>query len=559
MANNHALYYFRKSNNMAYSVDLIYSKNQDYTNPQTVTEAGKPSTIDLENLDSNQTYYAKAVLKNDGTVEDEDTYTFTTLPAGTIALTHQSSTRQGSNYVVVYTYTSTYALSSSILRCGASIAVQGVIAGNTITYTISGLTPGVSYNCEITTIDIYAESQVDPVTLVMPVVNTFSISTKTVSETFVTLNLDYTLDGGFANGSVEYWLATQNPDTDTPQYRFYFDNGDTTVDVTGLTAATAYKFRGKIVLSNWSTEVYSNVVTESTSAGVLGEYFSLNNLGGETAEFSIITAGTVSKDINYSLDDGETWTAYDLSTLPVVSVGAGKSVKLRGRNNGGIGTSPFSSYNIQLHMNKSYSVTGNPSSLVDPEPAVFATYTNFPAMGRLFQNETNLVDASGLETSQYTQVGDFHFYRAFEGSGLQRPPSFSGVTLIKRSGMERAFYGCSALAEATDLSSLVELRGEHALLYTYKNCTSLTTGSNLHSLTTISNNGGMVEGMYESCTSLVTAYSPKLTTWNENYFRNWLNGVSASGEVCVPTGMSLNIIPTDTVNGVPNGWWAHYC
>jgi hypothetical protein len=125
--------------------------------------------------------------------------------------------------------------------------------------------------------------------------------------------------------------------------------------------------------------------------------------------------------------------------------------------------------------------------------------------------------------------------------------------------MERTFYGCTALAEATDLSRLVELRGEHALLYTYGDCTSLTIGSNLHNLTTISNSGGMIEGTYEGCTSLVTVYSPKLTTWNENYFRNWLNRVSASGEVCVPRGMSLNVIPTDTVNGVPNGWWAHYC
>ena len=125
--------------------------------------------------------------------------------------------------------------------------------------------------------------------------------------------------------------------------------------------------------------------------------------------------------------------------------------------------------------------------------------------------------------------------------------------------MERAFYGCSDLAEAADLSSLVELRGEHALLYTYRNCTSITTGSNLHNLTTISNNGGMLGGMYQGCSRLVTAYSPKLSTWNENYFGDWLNGVSASGEVCVPTGMSLNVIPTDTVNGVPNGWWAHYC
>lgn len=519
----------------------------------TYTEQGQALQIVMDGLTPNTAYQATAYCIDNGIQSTSNTESFTTLAAGTITLTHQSSTRQGSNYVVVYTYTSTYALSSSILRCGASIAVQGVIAGNTITYTVSGLTPGDAYISQITTIDIYAESQVDTATLVMPVVNTFSISTKTVSETFVTLNLDYTLDGGFANGSVEYWLATQNPDTDTPQYRFYFDNGDTTVDVTGLTAATAYKFRGKIVLSNWSTEVYSNVVAESTSAGVLGEYFSLNNLGEETAEFSIITAGTVNKDINYSLDDGETWTAYDLSTLPVVSVGAGKSVKLRGRNNGGIGTSPFSSYNIQLHMNKSYSVTGNPSSLVDPDPAVFATYTNFPAMGRLFQNETNLVDASGMTTVQYTAIGGWGVYYAFAGTGLVKPPKFESVTRVGRAGFENAFRNCTRLAEACSLAQLESVSGEHGLLSMYFGCTNLLTCSDLRKLTSISQSGGELQELYYNCEKISEVYAPNVSTWvtSATVYTNWLYGVAATGIVHKPSGLT---IPTDTTSGVPTGW-----
>lgn len=66
---------------MSYSVDIIYSTNEDYTNPQTLTEAGQPSSIELTNLESDQAYYIKAVLKNDGVVEDEDTSKFTTLSA----------------------------------------------------------------------------------------------------------------------------------------------------------------------------------------------------------------------------------------------------------------------------------------------------------------------------------------------------------------------------------------------------------------------------------------------------------------------------------------------
>ena len=545
---------------MAYSVDLIYSKNQDYSNPQTVTEAGKPSTIDLENLDSNQTYYAKAVLKNDGIVEDEDTQTFTTLQAGTLTLEYIQTTRSGYGYDVTYRYTSTYAPSSAILSTNGT-QFQGFISSeqHTVSFWVTGLTAGLAYLTNVTLWDIYTESVTVTGSIVTTVVNEVRITNTTPSETSVECELDYVIDSGFYEGYVEYWFATQDPATEQAEGYTYFVNGADSVTMNGLTAGTAYLFRATILLGDETTEIHSSVVTATTTSA-LGEYFTINNLTNETAEFSVAVVGTVSsRDLNYSVDGGTTWTAYNFTTLPTVNVRANGNIKFRGTNAGGIGTSPFNDFSISLHLNKRFSISGNPSSMVNPDPAVFSTYTDAANLGRAFLNETNLVDASGLETSQYTQVGDFHFYRAFEGSGLQRPPSFSGVTLIKRSGMERAFYGCSSLVEATDLSSLVELRGEHALLYTYKNCTSLTTGSNLHSLTTISNNGGMVEGMYEGCTSLVTVYSPKLSTWNETYFRNWLNDVSASGEVCVPTGMSLNVIPTDTVNGVPNGWWAHFC
>lgn len=525
----------------------------------TYTEQGQALQIVMDGLTPNTAYRATAYCIDNGIQSTSNTESFTTLVAGTITLTRQSMARQGSDYVIVYTYTSTYALSSSVLRVGNTATAQGVIAGNTITYTISGLTPGDAYIYDITSIDVYTETNNIQSSFVMPVVNTVEITDTIPSDTSVECELEYTVDGGFTSGIVEYWNNADDPATDQPQGHFYFNNGASTCTITGLTAGTTYKFRATILLGDQTTEITSTVVS-ATTVNALGEYFAINNLSNETAEFSVAVVGTVSsRDLNYSVDGGTTWTAYDFTTLPTVNVPANGNIKFKGTNAGGIGTGALNNFSVGFHLNKRYSISGNPSSMVNPDPAVFSTYTDAGHLGRVFLNETNLVDASLLKTSQYTRVRDFAFYRAFEGSGLQRPPRLNNVTIVHRSGMERAFYGCSALVEATDLSSLVELRGEHALLYTYKNCTSLTTGSNLYSLTTISNNGGMVEGMYEGCTSLVTVYSPKLSTWDENYFRNWLNGVSASGEVCVPTGMNLNVIPTDTVNGVPNGWWAHYC
>lgn len=547
---------------MAFTTKVITDTSPDFgDNPQIVTENDRPASVEVDGLVANTGYWTKAEIWQNGVLNDtSEVETFTTLPAGTITLEHISTTRSGYGYDVTYRYTSTYAPSSAILSTNGT-QFQGFIDSgqNAISFLVTGLTAGTAYLTNVTLYDIYTESATVTGSIVATVVNEVRITDTTPAQTSVECELDYVIDSGFTTGWVDYWMGADDPATDQPQGHFYFNDGDETCTVSGLTAGTAYYFRATIVLGDGTTEVRSSVVSASTTAA-LGEYFTITNLTNETAEFSVAVNGTVSnKDLNYSVDGGSTWTAYDFTTLPTVNVAANGNIKFKGTNSGGIGTSVFNDFSIGFHLNKRYSISGNPSSMVNPDPAVFSTYTDAAHLGRVFMNEANLVDASGLETSQYTRVRDFVFYRAFEGSGLQRPPRLNNVTIVYRSGMERAFYGCSALAEATDLSSLVELRGEHALLYTYRNCTSLTIGSNLHKLTTISNNGGMVEGTYEGCTSLVTVYSPKLSTWNETYFRNWLNGVSASGEVCVPTGMSLNVIPTDTVNGVPNGWWAHFC
>lgn len=547
---------------MAFTTKIITDTSPDFgDNPQVIIESGKPEYVEVDNLFPNTDHWVKAELWQDNTLEDtSNVKTFTTLPAGTITLEYIQTTRSGYGYDVTYRYTSTYAPSSAILATNGT-QFQGFINGaqHTVSFWVTGLTAGLAYLTNVTLWDIYTESVTVTGSIVTTVMNEVRITNTTPSETEVECELDYVIDSGFYEGYVEYWFATQDPATEQAEGYTYFVDGADSVTMDGLTAGTAYLFRATILLGDGTTEIHSSVVS-ATTVNVLGEYFAINNLTNETAEFSVAVVGTVSsRDLNYSVDGGTTWTAYDFTTLPTVNVPANGNIKFKGTNAGGIGTGVFNDFSIAFHLNKRYSISGNPSSMVNPDPAVFSTYTDAAHLGRVFLNETNLVDASLLKTSQYTRVRDFVFYRAFEGSGLQRPPRLNNVTLVHRSGLERAFYGCSSLAEATDLSSLVELRGEHALLYTYKNCTSLTTGSNLYSLTTISNNGGMVEGMYEGCTSLVTVYSPKLSTWNENYFKNWLNGVSASGEVCVPTGMSLNVIPTDTVNGVPNGWWAHYC
>lgn len=359
---------------MSYTVDIIYSKNQDYSNPQTVTQTGQPSSIELTNLDSDQAYYIKAVLKNDGTVEDEDTSKFTTL-----------------------------------------------------------------------------------------------------------------------------------------------------------------------------------------SLGALDDYFSINNLSNEKAEFSVINrGGTIVRDLKYSVDNGETWNEYDFTTLPTITVDAGGSIKLKGNNpnnygydNPGIGTDIFDDFNFNFHMDKTYSISGNPSSMKDEDPAVFATDTKTPHMGRLFYDEINLVDARGLVTYQYTTMGYMHFRETFRNSGLVYPPSFENVELIVRAGLYYAFYGCSKLKEVCNLSNLKELTDLQSLDNTFGNCVEITKGLNLRNLTTVTGSDGGLASVYDGCTSLAEATAPNIPTWNTQITGNWLNNVAPTGVVYKPANLT---IPTNNVSGVPTGW-----
>ena len=588
---------------MAYSIDLIYSKNQDYSNPQTVTEAGQPSSIDLENLDSNQTYYTKAVLKNDGIVEDEDTNTFTTLPAGTIALTHQSSTRQGSNYVVVYTYTSTYALSSSILRCGTTISAQGVISGNTITYTISGLTPGDAYICQITSIDIYTESNVVTATLVMPVVNTLKIYTNTIVGNSITFDLDYSLDSGFSSGNLYYWLSTQDPSIDQPQGGFSFNNGATTVTASGLTADTTYKFKATIVLGDGVNTVNSSVVTATMDDT---DYFYVENLEN-TESFYIRKVGspTTGSDIKYSLDKNTWLTPQYTNGFAYIPVQG--TAKIYFRSSTGFSQSSSSYYIINTHTGESFKAGGNILTLIDytnidTTTAVpnYGFYHMFASSGiteaNVFGELVSIGDHScyGMfSNSKITNVGNpqkiktvrnYGCSNMFSRSDLLNPLNLNTVTsaypyafesmysdcgyLISASNLNglqeinpytcsSMYSGCTSLVNPPEMENVIVIRND-GLAQAFYGCSSLISGINLKNVTSVDFNSGnttygIMGSCYFSCTSLKTAYAPNITNLNQNnnmVLKNWLFNVTTGGTAYKKSGASF----LSGADGLPSGW-----
>ena len=594
---------------MAYSVDIIYSKNQDFSNPLTETEAGQPQSVELTNLDSNETYYTKAVLKNNGTVEDESTVeTFATLPAGTIALTHQSSARQGGDYVVVYTYTSTYALSSSVLRCGATIAAQGVISGNTITYTVSGLTPGDAYIYDITTIDIYAETNNITGSLVMPVVNIVAISLQEALADEISFDLDYTVDSGMVSGYLNYWLGSDDPSTDQPQGHFHFSYGDDTCTVSGLTLGTSYKFRATIVLGDGTTEIVSNVVTAATVDNT--DYLYIQNTDSNEQVFQIVKHGTPSTgtDLSYSFDK-RVWSfpQYDNIGYAQITLQSGEKMYLRSST--GLSQSNSAYYSINSSRSTPFTAGGNLLSVIDYTN--IGSISSIPNYGCCYMFYSSGITEANV-FGEIKTIGDYGCYYMFHNShyitnvgspqkiktvkdhgcycmfkdcrSLTSPLPLNVVTTAYPYAFYSMYYDCESLLRASDLNGLTEINpytcgsmyvgcisivsppemknvriiNTDGLGNTFYGCTSLTAGVNLKNVTGININAaaktyGIMGCCYAGCTSLKTAYAPNVSNLyntNEDVLYGWLTNVSNSGTAY----KNRNATFLSGNSGLPSGW-----
>jgi len=489
---------------------------------RTYTEQGQALQIVMDGLTPNTAYQATAYCIDNGIQSTSNTESFTTLVAGTIALTRQSMARQGSDYVIVYTYTSTYALSSSVLRVGSTAAAQGVIAGNSITFTISGLTPGDAYIYDVTSIDIYTETDNFQSSFVMPVVNTVEITDTTPTQTSVECELEYTIDGGYTSGWVDYWYGTDDPSTDSPIGHVAFVNGASTCTITGLTAGTSYKFRATITLGDGTTQITSTVVSETTEAGVVTECFYVKNTSNTTGTFTI-SSNVVANNIQYYNPSMNAWM-WVVTVPATITVASGEKLYLRG------GESPVvTSGRTVKHftMDVEHEIGGDIRSLLkwqdfQTDRRGVSTVTAIPnnAFRDLFYQDTTLVRASNALFGNVS-IGDISCYEMFRGcTGLLNSPDLSGVSRVGSQGLHGVFYGCS----------------------------NITVGANLSNVTSVSNSG--LSNAYNGCANLQTIYVPNITAWDANKFYSWVynagNTAASPKQMLFKTQQLLDECPSGT-------------
>ena len=224
----------------------------------------------------------------------------------------------------------------------------------------------------------------------------------------------------------------------------------------------------------------------------------------------------IGNSINYSLDDGNTWTNLESDTnSPTVS--AGSKILLKAS------LTPISSNGIgRFSSSGNFTVEGNPMSLL---------------YGDNFVGQT---DISGK---------DYAFKYLFSGCTTVTSASNMSLpaTTLASVCYNAMFRGCTSLTTAPVLSATT--LADNCYNAMFQNCTNLTTAPVLPATTLVSN---CYRSMFNGCTSLnnITCLATDISA--SRCTNGWVNGVQTTGGTFIKAqGMTSW---TTGTSGIPSGW-----
>ena len=243
--------------------------------------------------------------------------------------------------------------------------------------------------------------------------------------------------------------------------------------------------------------------------------------------------------VNYSLDNGTTWTELAVATAsPTVTAGSKIMWKatLTPTSSAGIGT--FSSTG-------QFDVEGNPMSLLYGDD--FKGQTNLTGKGHafryLFQGCKNVVSAENLSLSA-TKLAIYCYYCMFENcTSLTTAPALPAITLAE-SCYSFMFKGCTSLTTAPELPATTLAKGCYNQMFS--NCTSLTTAPALPATTLTYQ---CYNSMFNGCTNLTTAPALPATTLASSCYNGMFEG-------CTSLITAPELPATTLANGCYNGMFA---
>lgn len=280
------------------------------------------------------------------------------------------------------------------------------------------------------------------------------------------------------------------------------------------------------------------------------------------------TFNLTSNAVNYSLDDGQTWTALASgSASPTVT--AGNKIMWKSE------LTPTSSNGIgKFSATANFNVQGNIMSLLFGDN--FTNKTDLTgkdyAFYRLFYQNTNIKSANNLILPA-TTLANACYREMFQGctklttapsvlpattlaSGCYREMFQSCTSLVTAPELpatilanfcySNMFYGCTSLVNAPELPAEILASGCYSNMF--RACTSLTTAPELPAITL---KNWCYETMFRGCTKLNYIKAMFTTIPSDTYTSNWVDGVASSGTFVKNSAATWYVTG---VHGVPDGW-----
>ena len=277
-----------------------------------------------------------------------------------------------------------------------------------------------------------------------------------------------------------------------------------------------------------STKIYPSGGTVDYSK----QYLTFEVVDGGNVTITASNADAA-KTIQYSTDNGSTWTSLTTSTTAQElggTLNVGDKVLVKGTNTTYGGTN-YNSFGGTAKVN----VYGNIMSLISGDSfANNKTLTDAFTFERLFNSYTNLLSAENLILPATTLEVNC-YSNMFEGcTGLTTAPELPATTLAK-SCYDSMFKGC------TNLKTAPVLHATTLADWCYQNmfyrCTSLVNAPALPATTLTQS---CYQNMFYGCTSLVTAPTLPATTLATNCYREMFSG-------CTSLITAPSVLPTTTL------------
>ena len=262
-----------------------------------------------------------------------------------------------------------------------------------------------------------------------------------------------------------------------------------------------------------STKIYPSVPVDYSK-----QYLTFKVIKGGNITIKASNAN-VAKTIQYSTDNGSTWTSLTTSTTAQELGGAlsvGDKVLVKGTNTA-YGTSSY--YNTFSGTAK-VNVYGNIMSLISEDSfANNKTLTANYTFNKLFYKYTNILSAENLVLPAKTLTSNCYAGMFYGCTSLTSAPVLPATTLATEC-YSNMFYNCTKLTTAPELPA--KTLANYCYRYMFSDCTNLN---------------------YIKC--LATDISATSCT------SNWVSGVASTGTFVKDASMSSW---TTGTSGIPSGW-----